>query len=196
MLKPARKIYNWASQKVTSPYAPLWLGIMFFLEVILFIPLDALLMLYCFENQAKRYLYAFIATISSTLCAIGGYFIGYFLWDTIGSFIVGHLISTDFFNRLVAHYNLYENWVVLIGSFLPLPFKAVVFSAGFCHISIIPFICCVFLARAVRFFGIAQLMFVWGPQVKSFVDRHFNRIVVAVGAKIALIFTFFWVLGS
>lgn len=196
MLKPARKIYNWASQKVSSPYAPMWLGIIFFLETILFIPLDPLLMLFCYENKTKRFLYAFIATIASTLCAIVGYFIGYFLWDTIGSFIVGHLISTEFFNRLVSHYNLYENWVVLIGSFLPLPFKAIVLSAGFCQVGLISFITCVFIARGARFFGIAQLMYLWGPEVKDFVDRHFNRIVVAVGAKIAIIFTFFWVLGN
>jgi membrane protein YqaA with SNARE-associated domain len=191
-MKPARKIYDWASKKVTSPHAAWWLGVIFFLELVLFIPLDALLMLFCWENREKRFLYATIATISSTLCGLAGYAIGYFLWDAIGPFVITHLISPDFFNRIVGHYTEYQNGAVFIGSLIPVPFKAISLSAGFCGLSLLPFVVCVFLARAVRFFFIAQMMQLWGPQVKAFVDRHFNRLLFALGAKVAIAFTFFW----
>lgn len=195
MLRPIRKIYDWAALKANSRYSVLWLGSVFLLELILFLPLDALLMLFCMENPKKRFFYALVATLASSFIGVIGYFLGALLWDAIGSFIVNHLISESFFNRLVSHYNLYENWAVLLGSFLPIPFKAVTLSAGFCHLSFFPFIAFVFLARAARFLLIAKLMHVWGVQVKAFLDRHFNRIVVAVGAKIALTLSFFWALG-
>jgi membrane protein YqaA with SNARE-associated domain len=195
MLKPIRKVYDWAASKANTPLAPLWLGVVFLLELFVFVPLDALLMLFCMENPKRRFLYAMIGSVASTISGIGGYLIGYLLWDSIGPFVIQHLISESFFNRLVDHYNSYQGLAVLVGSFLPIPFKAVALSAGFCHVSLLPFIGFVFLARVARFFLVAKLMHLWGPQIKAFLDRHFNRIVVAVGAKIALTLTFFWVLG-
>jgi membrane protein YqaA with SNARE-associated domain len=195
MFTPAKKVYNWASAKANTPLAPLWLGIVFLLEMVLFIPLDALLMLFCLENPKRRFLYALIATVASMISGIIGYFLGLFLWDIIGPYIVGHLISTDFFNRLVLHYTTYESWAVLIGSALPVPFKAITLSAGFCKIAFLPFIACVCAARAFRFFLLAELMHLWGVKIKAFIDRHFNRILVAVGAKIAIGLTFFWALS-
>lgn len=195
MFKPARKIYDWAAQKAVSRYAPFWLGVVFLLEMVFFLPLDALLMLFCWENPKRRYLYALVATISSVVSGLVGFLVGYWLWDIVGSYVIGHLISESYFNRFVEHYNQFENWAVLIGSFLPIPFKIVSLSAGFCKLALIPFIGCVLLARASRFFLIAKLMHLWGEQIKGFVDRHFNRIIMAVGAKIAFAITFLLVLG-
>jgi membrane protein YqaA with SNARE-associated domain len=195
MMKPARKIYDWAAKKARSKHSPLWLGVVFLLELILFIPLDTILMLFCMENPRKKYLYAAIATVASAISGVIGYFLGYILWDAIGSYVVGHLISENFFNNLVHHYNAHQSLAVFIGSILPIPFKAISLSAGACHVSFVPFVAFVLLARACRFFLAATLIHVWGDKIKGFIDRHFNRIIMAVGAKIALTFTFFWALG-
>lgn len=196
MFKWVRKIYDWATQKAYSTKAPLWIGVVFLLELILFLPLDALLMLFCWENPKKRFIYAGIATLASTLVGLAGYLFGHLLWDAIGPFVIAHLISPAFFERLVSHYQSHQNLAVMVGSFLPIPFKAVSLSAGFCHLALMPYLIFVCLARAARFFLIAQMMFLWGDKIKAFVDRHFNRILVAIGAKIALTFTFFWALAQ
>lgn len=195
MIGPIRKVYDWAGQKATTRFSPLWLGLVFLMELVLVVPLDALLMLFCMQNPKKRFVYALVGTFASAVSGILGYMIGLFLWDTVGPFIVKHLISESFFNRLVSQYNTYQHWAVILGSFLPVPFKAVALSAGFCQIAVVPFIAFVVVARAARFFIIAQLMGVWGEKVKAFIDRHFGRVVVALGAKIALTVTFFWALG-
>jgi membrane protein YqaA with SNARE-associated domain len=195
MMKPARKIYQWAANKAHSKHSPFWLGLVFALELVLFIPLDALLILFCMENPKKKYLYALVATLTSAVSACAGYYLGFVLWDAIGPFVVGHLISAKFFNNIVAHYNAHENLAVFTGSLLPIPFKAIALSAGACHISFPTFVLFVLCARFCRFFGVAKLMQLWGGKIKAFVDRHFSRIMMAVGAKIALTFTFFWALG-
>jgi membrane protein YqaA with SNARE-associated domain len=176
--------------------APLWLALIFLLEMFLFLPMDALLMLFCMHNPQRRFIYALVATLSSLVIGLIGYGIGYLLWDSVGNFVTTHLISEDFFNRLVAHYNAHEHLAVFIGSFLPIPFKAITISAGFCQLSLSGYIISLFFARALRFFLIAEMMQRWGTQIKSFVDRHFGRLVWALGAKMALTFTFFWVLGN
>ena len=195
-MKPARMAYDWACQKAFSPMAPLWLALIFFLEMFLFLPMDALLMLFCLHNPQRRFVYATVATLSSLVIGLIGYGIGYLLWDSIGLFIVDHLISKDFFSRLVDHYNAHEFIAVFIGSFLPIPFKAVTISAGFCQVSVSGYLLSIFLARALRFFLIAELMQRWGAPIKAFIDRHFRSLVIALGAKIALTFGFFWILGN
>lgn len=191
-----KKIYNWAARRANSRLAPLWLGCVFFLELALFLPLDAILILFCLENPQRRFLYAIVATLVSTFSGIIGYVLGLLAWDVISPFVIGHFMSLDFFNRICGHYQLYQNWAIFIGSFLPVPFKAVALSAGVCHLALIPFISFVFLARWARFFLIAKAIQKWGGQIKIFVDRYMGKIMVAMGAKIAIAFAFFWALGQ
>ena len=148
------------------------------------------------HNPKRRFVYAAVATISSLVIGLIGYAVGYLLWDSIGQFVTEHLISKEFFNRLVNHYNVHEHIAVFLGSLLPIPFKAITVSAGFCQISLNGFLISIFLARALRFFIIAELMQRWGTQIKAFIDRNFRSIVIALGAKVVLTFGFFWILGN
>lgn len=191
----AKKIYEWASRKANSPFAPLWLGALFFLELIFILPMDAILLLFCLENPRRRYLYALVATLGSISCAVVGYFLGMAAWDLISPYVLDRMISTSFFERICNHYLAHQHPAVFVGSLLPIPFKAVTLSAGVCKLALVPFIGMVLLARATRFFLIAKVVQRWGVQIKSFVDKHFHRFIVAVGAKIALALTFFWALS-
>ncbi len=191
-----RKVYNWAAQKAHSPHASWWLALIFFLEMFLFLPMDALLILFCMHTPQRRYLYALVSTLSSLFIGMIGYGVGYLLWDSVGDFVTKYLISPSFFERLVTHYNEHEYAAVFLGSFLPIPFKAVTISAGFCQLSIGGFLIALFFARAVRFFLLAEMMQHFGTQIRNFVDRHFGSLMVAFGAKVALTFAFFWILGN
>ena len=194
-MQAVRKVYDWASQKAYSPRAPLWLAFIFILEMFLLLPMDALLMLFCMHNPERRYTYAFVATLSSIVIGLIGYGVGYLFWDSIGSFVTQYLVSQSFFDRLVQHYNEYEFLAVFMGGFLPIPFKAVTISAGFCKLSLMGYVLALLVSRAARFFLIAAVMQRWGTPIRTFVDRHFSSLVVAFGAKVVLTFAFFWVLG-
>lgn len=194
-MRSARRVYNWAASKACSRLAPLWLGLIFLSELFLFIPLDALLMLFCLQNPQRRFLYASLATCVSICVACIGYGIGLLLWDVIGPFIVKHLLSQDSFNTFVQHYNSHANLAAFFGSLLPIPFKVVALSAGFCQLSLTSFLLFVALARALRFFTLAEAMYRWEVPIKKFIDRHFNRLLLGFGIKIGLSFSFFWILG-
>lgn len=196
MQQSARRIYDWACQKAYSPRAPWWLAFIFILEMFLFLPMDALLMLFCMHNPERRYTYAFVATVTSIVIGLIGYGVGFLLWDAVGDFVTRYLVSPDFFNRLVEHYNQHEGLAVFLGCFLPIPFKAVTISAGFCKLSISGFVIAMFFSRALRFFLIAELMNRWGSKIKSFIDRNFGGLLWAFGIKTALTVAFFWVLGN
>jgi membrane protein YqaA with SNARE-associated domain len=195
-MQAARKVYDWACQKAYSPRAPLWLAFIFLLEMFLLLPMDALLMLFCMHNPERRYTYALVATLSSIVIGLIGYGLGYLFWDSIGSFVTQYLVSQSFFDRLVQHYNDYEFLAVFMGGFLPIPFKAVTISAGFCKLSLTGYVAALFVSRALRFFLIAGVMQRWGTPIRLFIDRHFRNLVIAFGVKVLLTFAFFWVLGA
>lgn len=195
MEKSTRKLYNWAIQKANSPKAPFWIGALFSLEIILFIPLDAILMFFCLQNRKKIPLYIAIAAAASVVSGVIGYLLGHFLWDLIGTYVVPHLVSTSLFDKVSLHLQQYENWAVFFGSLLPFPLKAISMTAGVFHLAFLPFVVYLLTARVARFALVGGAMVMGGEKLKDFVDRHFHRIVVVVGAKIAAAFLFFWALA-
>jgi membrane protein YqaA with SNARE-associated domain len=195
MKKSTTRFYNWAIQKASSPKAPFWLAFLFSLELFFFIPLDAVIMFFCLQKRNNIFLYIVIATLASTISGAVGYLLGHFLWDLIGGWVVPHLIAATTFANLSTHLQLYENWAVFFGALFPLPLKAISLAAGVFQLGILPFIACVFTARLLRCAFIGGLMALWGEKVKIFVDRHFHRLFMLIGAKVAIALLFFWILA-
>ncbi len=195
MEKTPSRLYAWAIQKANSPKASLWIGLLFFLELVLFVPLDTILLFFCLQNRSRIFLYVGIAAVASLASGVIGYLMGHFLWDLLGSYIVPYLISTSQFDRISTHFQAYENWAVFFGAFFPFPLKAVSLIAGVFHLGVLPFVLYLAAARFLRFFLIGSAMALWGEKVKDFVERHFHRILMVVGAKVAAALLFFWILA-
>lgn len=195
MLARSSRIYAWASLKANSPRSPLWLALIFGLELVLFIPMDAVVLLFCLENPPRRYRYAVMATLASIVTGVVGYLVGHLLWDTVGPYLLNYLVSEPWFERISVHYREIQHWAVFLGALLPLPFKVVTLSAGVCKLSFLPFVGVVALARLLRFVCIAKIVEKWGATIRLFVERHFPRVVWAVGVKIALALSWFWVMS-
>lgn len=177
-MKFIRKIYDWMGSKVYSKHANIWLAALFFIEAVFFIPVDPILILFCVHNNKKSLKYATIATLSSVAGGVFGFSIGKLMWNSIGINLVKWVISEATFNSAILKYKLYQNWAVLIAGFTPLPYKAVTLSAGFCGLALTPFIIFSLISRGARFFLIAGAIRIWGKQIKDFIDRYFNQLVV------------------
>ena len=174
-----RRIYDWMSIKVKSPYANAWLAFLFFIESSIFIiPVDPLLILYCISNRTRVYYYAIVTTISSVIGGLFGYLIGAVLWQSIGTILVKWLISEQAFFSFVEKYKTYQHWAVLAAGFTPIPYKAVTISAGFCKLPVLPFVINSFIARGARFFLIAWAIKHWGSRIEIIIDRYFNHLVL------------------
>ncbi|HEY4255268.1 MAG TPA: VTT domain-containing protein [Chlamydiales bacterium] len=196
MKSQTTKLYHWATEKASSSKAPLWIGLLFALEIVLFIPLDAILLFFCLQAPRKTFLYVSIAAFASVFSATIGYLLGHLLWDLISSYVVPYLVSTAAFDRLTSHFQIYEEWAVFFGALLPFPLKALTLVAGVFHLKFLPFLSAILTARLLRFSIIGAAALIGGEKVKQFVDRHFHRIILLVGAKIAAAFAFFWFLAA
>ena len=194
MFGAAKRVYTWASGKANSRRAPVWLGVIFLLELVFFLPMDALLLVFCLENPQRKYTYAMMATLASAVTGVIGFCLGFLAWDVLQPYILDKWISTAFFERITLHYQAIQNWAVFLGALIPVPYKAVTLSAGVCSLAFLPFLGAIIAGRLMRFFLIAKVVGKWGVPIKAFMDRHFHRVMVAVVLKIGIALSFLWFL--
>jgi len=178
MFKALRRVYDWAALKVHSKHADTWFFILFLSEAVLFLPADPLLILFCTQRKDRAFKYAFLATLASVIMGIAGYLIGFFAWETLGPWVLKWVIKPETFHSIVEQFTKYQYWLLIIGSFVPMPYKALTLSAGFCQIPVVPFIICSIIGRGARFFLVAGAIRIWGAQISRFIDQYFNQLII------------------
>lgn len=174
-----KNAYDWMGRQVYSPYATPILGLLFFVEAIFFLPVDPILIVYCVQHPRNWWYYATIATTTSVLGGVVGYFIGYAFWQVMGKFILGWIISAQTFDAATHLFHKWQMIAVLIAGFTPIPYKAVTYTAGVCQLPLIPFILYSFLARGARFYLVAFMVHWSGPSIKEYIDRYFNILALS-----------------
>jgi len=180
-----KRLYDWMGRQVHRRHAEAMLCFLFYLEAIFFLPTDPMLIVYCLERQDKAYRFATIALIGSVLGGLTGYLIGYFFWDYAGEAILNNsvvqcVIPRNKFDDACSLYQKYEVAAILIAGFTPVPYKIATLTAGVCKLSIIPFIFASIIARGSRFFLLAGLIKKYGNQMREYIDRYFNVLVLLV----------------
>lgn len=184
-----KKIYHWATKKVHTPYATPLLSFLVFIEGVLFMPTSSLLMLYCLERRSRAFYYATVTTIASILGGVFGYLAGSFLWELIGTKLISLFTTPEAFEKLIEHYKTYSITGVFIASFLPMPYKLITLTAGFCKLPFISFLLSISCARAIRFYAIAFTAYHWGDYIQQILDRYFYYLI-ALGIGIMVLFYF------
>ena len=159
-----RRLYDWMGSFVDSPYGDWMLAAFFFYRSNFFFPSDPLLILFCVERQKVLY-YATIATVSSVLGGIVGYYIGYSVWSLIGK--NPRVLYLQHKQPLIicAWYRLYQNWAVLVAGFTPLPYKIVTLTAGFVNYHYFLY-CFVHVLLVVTFYLAAGVIYILGAKIK------------------------------
>ena len=132
------------------------------------------------------------------LGAIAGYGIGFFLWQNsageytaLANFFFNHVFSMESFLEVGAMYDKYNFWIVFTAGFTPLPYKLFTISGGLFHINFTMFIIASIVARGMRFFLIAWLIWRFGAPTKTFIDKYFN--LLAIAFTVLLVGSFFLV---
>ncbi len=180
-------VFVWVRAKATSEYSEWWIALASLFETVLFLPVDPFLIFFTLEQPKKYFRYAVVATVLSGIGGSIAYLIGAFFWHLVGNWIVGHLVTPAFFQSLVGHYHAHQQLVVFVGAFLPLPFKAITLSAGFCNISYVSFISALLFARLTRFYLVTWITYRWGGVILSCMDRYATPVVSLVCVKIAIL---------
>ena len=174
-----KSLYNWTLKKAEHKYSSWILSIVSFSESSFFpIPPDVLLIPMIIAKRTKAWTYALICTLSSVLGGIAGYAIGFFLFNSIGILIVEFYHLSNSFNSFENYYKEYGILIVLGAGFTPFPFKFITIASGVFSLNIFLFILTALVARGLRFYLLASLLFIFGEKIKILIDKYFNILAV------------------
>ena len=174
-----RSLYNWTLKKAEHKYSSWVLSIVSFSESSFFpIPPDVLLIPMIIAKRTKAWTYALICTLSSVIGGVAGYAIGFFLFNSIGILIVEFYHLSNSFNTFENYYKEYGILIVLGAGFTPFPFKFITIASGVFSLNIFLFILTAFVARGLRFYLLACLLFIFGEKIKILIDKYFNILAV------------------
>lgn len=179
-----RALYDWTMRLAATRHATAALAFVSLIESSVFpIPPDVLLIPMVLANRAKALWYASVATVSSVAGGLIGYGIGALLFEAIAKPILNLYGYLEQFDRFADYYNSWGAWAVLVAGITPFPFKVITIASGATHLSLTVFIVASVVARAIRFFLVAGLLYWFGPPIRTFIE-----------ARLGLMFTLFMVL--
>lgn len=173
-------LYDRVLQWAGHPHAERYLGAMSFAESSFFpIPVDVMLAPMCLADRSKWVRFAFIATVFSVLGGLGGYAIGWGMFEAIEPWLSeshywdAYLTARDWFDR-------YGVWVIFVAGFSPIPYKVFTIAAGVAALNLPGFFFGSLIGRAARFFLVAGLVRLGGKRFETTLSKHIERIGWAV----------------
>jgi membrane protein YqaA with SNARE-associated domain len=168
-----RRLYDWCIAAAIKPYASWIMGIVSFVESSFFpVPPDAMLVPMALARPDKAYFFATICTLSSVAGGMLGYAIGYFLYESVGLWLM-HLYGYG--GKIEAFRQAYVEWgtwIILLKGLTPIPYKIVTIASGFTGYPFIPFVLLSIVARGMRFFLVAFLIHRYGPQARAIIEER------------------------
>jgi len=160
-----------------SRYALVALAVIAFVESSVFpIPPDVLLIPMIIALPRRAFLIAFVATVSSVLGGMFGYYIGAVLFDSIGQPLLDFYGKAAQFDQFKDTYNEYGAWAVLVAGVTPFPFKVITILSGSTGLDFGVFVLSSVLARAARFFVIAALLWKFGVPIRTFIEKRLGLV--------------------
>lgn len=174
-----RRLYDWVLSWADTRWGGLALFIIAFAESSFFpIPPDVLLIALCMGKPVRSFYYAAICTAGSVLGGLLGYLIGWQFMASLGMKIARFYGAEEILERAGMLFREYDAWAVAIAGFTPIPYKVFTIAAGMFSVSLPVFFLASLFSRAARFFLVAGLIWKFGPSIRGFIDKYFDRLAI------------------
>jgi membrane protein YqaA with SNARE-associated domain len=181
-----RRLYDWTMAKAAHPHAAWWLALFAFVEASFFpIPPHPVLGVMCLAEPKKAVRFALVATFASAAGGLLGYAIGWGLYDTVGKELLALLGLTKSFPVAACYLREYGPLIILVKGATPIPFKLLTITAGFIHMSLVPFILATIASRAISFLIVGVLFRLFGRPIKAFIDKYLG--LATIGFVVAVV---------
>jgi membrane protein YqaA with SNARE-associated domain len=187
-----RRLYDRMMDAAAHARAPVALFWVAFIESSFFpIPPDVMLVPMVVTQREKAWRFATIATVGSVIGGVFGYAIGYFLYDFIGEPLLRLYGYADRFQEFATLFNEWGVWILIIKGMTPFPYKVLTILAGVTHMNLVAFMAASVVARAMRFFLVAGLLYWFGQPIREFIERRLSLVttvfvVLLVGGFVAI----------
>lgn len=178
-----RRLYIWVLSWAHRKHSTTALFLLAFAESSFFpIPPDVLQIALTLERRNRAFFYATVSAIGSVVGGCFGYLIGWGLWDVVSDLFFSYIpgFTPELYDKVHGWYDQYNFWIIFIAAFTPIPYKIFTITAGVFGIFFPMFVIASAVGRAGRFFLVALLLWKYGPPIRTFIDRYFNMICIAI----------------
>ena len=190
-----RRLYDWTLRLAGHRRAMPAMAAVSFCESSFFpIPPDVMLVPMILANRDKAYRIAAVCTIASVAGGAVGYGIGYFLYDSVGQWLVRLYGAQEAIAEFRRWYAEWGAAVILIKGLTPIPFKLVTIASGFFEYPFALFMLLAAITRGARFYLVAFLLKRFGGPMQAFIEKRltllswlFLALLVLGFAAVALI---------
>lgn len=168
-----KRLYNWTLGLAQHPHALWALAVVAFIESSFFpIPPDIIMIPMIIARPNRAFLIAGVALVASVLGGMLGYAIGAFAFETIGSPILTAMGKGDAMAEFAFRFNDLGFWAVLTAGVTPFPYKVITIMSGWTSMPLGIFIATSILARGLRFFIVAALLWKFGEPIRDFIEKR------------------------
>ena len=181
LMRPVRRLYEWTLHWAETKYAGPALATLSFSEAVFFpVPPDVLLMALCLGKPRRSFWYA----ASCTFWSVAGAMLAMYAGTYVGKERVLAVMQTVRLgteaDQALTLFARYDFWAVAIAALTPVPYKVFAWLAGFAGCHPLTFLAASAIFRAMRFFGVAGLVYAFGAPAKRFIDKYFNLATILV----------------
>jgi membrane protein YqaA with SNARE-associated domain len=174
-----RRLYDWTMDLAAHKRASWGLSAVSFIESSVFpIPPDVLLIPMVLAERRKAWFYALLCTVASVLGGILGYGIGLFAFEQIGQPMLELYGYAEKFSTFQDKYAEWGAWAVFIAGITPFPYKVITILSGVAALNPVVFIVASILARGIRFFLVAGVLWKFGEPMREFIERRLGLLTV------------------
>jgi len=168
-----RSTYNSVLSLSSNKNAMFWLFVVAFTESSFFpIPPDIMIIPMVLASPKKAWRIAGLATFASVLGGCFGYLIGVSFFDLLAKPLLemyGYMAKFEEFQK---YYNEYGAWIVFGAGVTPFPYKIVTIASGTVHLNFWIFTAASIVARGMRFYLVAWLLYKFGAPMKQFIEKN------------------------
>ncbi|MDA7746523.1 VTT domain-containing protein [Psychromonas sp.] len=150
------------------------------------IPLEAVLVPLMQSRREKLWLIALMATIGCIIGALFGYALGYYLFDVIGEWVINTFSTAEQFESVRQKMQEQGFWFVISLGIVPIPFQIAMLAAGATKYSLTLFIIATAIARSIRYFALAIIVYYAGNQAEEIISKHKVKTMFALTALILI----------
>ncbi|MBC85963.1 MAG: cytochrome B [Bdellovibrionaceae bacterium] len=191
-IRQLRLLYLWTMKWAEHPKAEPALGIFSMIEGIFFpIPIDPFLLAMSAGKPKRSLRFAAIASIGSVIGGTIGYYVGYLFWDHLKEFFFTYFFPAEKFDAVALKFQTDAFLAVFLASFTPIPYKVFAVAGGVFQINIWTFVTASIVGRSLRFFVIGFLFYYWGAPIRDYIERHFDRLTIALGVICVALFVIY-----
>lgn len=174
-----RGLYDWTMRLADHPRAIWALAVVAFIESSVFpIPPDVLMIPMTLARPNRAFVIASVALLASVLGGMLGYAIGFFAYEQIGQPILATMGKGEAVEAFNTRFNDFGFWAVLTAGMTPFPYKVITIMSGWSAMPLGTFIATSILARGLRFFIVAVLLWKYGAPIRDFIERRLGLMFV------------------